>query len=280
MNVNRKTWFVTGASKGIGLTLTKELLLKGYNVVATSRNIKTLQKAVGNSENFLAQEVDLVNENSVAKAVRAGIEKFGSINVLVNNAGFGLIGGIEEATDKEARQSFDVNVFGVLNTTRALLSHFRMNGTGHIFNISSVFGLIAGPGWGIYCGSKFALEGISEAMAQEVKPFGINTTIIEPGYVRTHFLEGDSIQTPKNAIMAYSAIQEEKRKHLEDIPGKQLGNPQKIAEVIMELSDQEDAPMRILLGSDALQYANYKVQLLKESFEANKQITLSTDYPI
>ena len=278
MNANRKTWFVTGASKGIGLTLTKELLLKGYNVVATSRNIKNLQEAVGLSENFLAQEVDLVNENSVAEAIRAGIEKFGSINVLVNNAGYGLIGGVEEATDKEARQNFDVNVFGVLNTTRALLPHFRTNGTGHIFNISSVFGLIAGPGWGIYCGSKFALEGISEAMAQEVKPFGINTTIIEPGYVRTNFLEGDSIQTPKTAITAYSAIQEEKNKHLEEIPGNQLGNPQKIAENIIELSKNEEAPLRVLMGSDALEFANYKLQMLRDSFEANKAMTLSSDF--
>lgn len=278
MDTNRKTWFVTGASKGIGLTLTKELLSQGYNVIATSRNKGNLQNAVGHHYNFLATEVDLVNEESVAKAVQEGAEKFGSINVLVNNAGFGLIGGVEEVTDAEARQSFDVNVFGILNTTRALLPHFRENGTGHIFNISSVFGLIAGPGWGIYCGTKFALEGITEAMSQEVKPFGINTTIIEPGYVRTNFLEGDSIQIPNTAIDAYTAIQEEKRKHLEDVPGNQLGNPQKIAENIIELSKNEDAPMRVLMGSDALEFANYKVQMLKDSFEANKEMTLSTDY--
>nr|WP_321414764.1 SDR family NAD(P)-dependent oxidoreductase [uncultured Allomuricauda sp.] len=278
MDTNRKTWFVTGASKGIGLTLTKELLSQGYNVIATSRNKGNLQNAVGHHDNFLATEVDLVNEGSVAKAVKEGAEKFGSINVLVNNAGFGMIGGVEEVTDAEARQSFDVNVFGILNTTRALLPHFRENGSGHIFNISSVFGLIAGPGWGIYCGTKFALEGITEAMSQEVKPFGINTTIIEPGYVRTNFLEGDSIQIPNTVIDAYSALQEEKRKHLEDVPGNQLGNPQKIAENIIELSKNEDAPMRVLMGSDALEFANYKVQMLKDSFEANKEMTLSTDY--
>ncbi|MFI2744544.1 SDR family NAD(P)-dependent oxidoreductase [Zhouia sp. PK063] len=226
----------------------------------------------------MASEVDLVDENSIKQAVSAGIEKFGSINVLVNNAGFGMIGGIEEVTNEEARQSFDVNVFGILNTTRILLPHFRKNGTGHIFNISSVFGLISGPGWGIYCGAKFALEGISEALAQEVKDFGINTTIIEPGYVRTNFLEGDSIQTPATPVGVYDTIQEEKRKHLEDISGNQLGDPQKIAEAIIELSKKENAPMRVLLGSDALQLANYKVQMLTEGFEANKEMTLSTDF--
>lgn len=278
MDKNRKTWFVTGASKGIGLVLTKELVSQGYNVVATSRSKNALQEAVGNFDNFLATDVDLVNEESISIAVKAGIGKFGSINVLVNNAGYGLIGGIEEASDKEVRNSFDVNVFGVLNTTRALLPHFREQGTGHIFNLSSVFGLIAGAGWGVYCGSKFAVEGISEALAQEVKPFGINTTIIEPGYVRTNFLESGSIVTPTNPINAYAAIQEEKRKHLEEIPGNQLGDPQKIADAIIELSKQKEAPMRVLLGSDALEFANYKVKMLKEGFEANKEMTLSTDF--
>ena len=278
MDKQRKTWFVTGASKGIGLTLTKELLSQGYNVIATSRNRNALQEAVGNDDNFLATEVDLVDEDSIAKAIKAGADKFGTINVLVNNAGYGIIGGIEEASDEEVRNSFDVNVFGVLNTTRALLPHFRENGTGHIFNISSVFGLIAGSGWGVYCGSKFAIEGISEALAQEVKPFGIQTTIVEPGYVRTNFLESDSITTPHNSIEAYEAIQEEKRKHLKDISGNQLGDPNKIAQAIIKLSKQDEAPMRVLLGSDALEFANYKVQMLKDGFEANKEMTLSTDF--
>jgi short-subunit dehydrogenase len=220
----------------------------------------------------------LVNETDVASAINSAIKQFGTIDYLVNNAGFGLIGGIEESSNKEVHESFDINVFGLLNVTRAVLPHMRAAKYGHIFNLSSVFGLIAGAGWGIYCGTKFAVEGISEALAQEIKPFGINVTIIEPGYVRTNFLSSGSIAVPENSIKEYTAIQEEKRKHKEDIPGNQIGDPQKIAEAIISLSKSSEPPVRILLGSDALQFANYKIQLMQEGIEANKEITLSTDF--
>lgn len=279
MENQRKTWFVTGCSQGIGLVLAKQLLAEGYNVAATARNLETLQTAVGTaSAQFLPLQVDLVNEESVGKAVELAIAHFKSIDVLVNNAGFGLIGGIEESSNKEVQESFDINVFGLLNVTRAVLPHMRAAQSGHIFNLSSVFGLIAGAGWGIYCGTKFAVEGLSEALAQEVKPFGINVTIIEPGYVRTNFLNSGSIVTPQNAIREYVAIAEEKRKHQEDVPGTQIGDPQKIAEVMINTFRLSEPPLRLLLGSDALQYANYKIQMLQAGNEANKEITLSTDF--
>ena len=279
MDNQRKTWFITGSSQGIGLVLTKQLLSEGYNVAATARNLETLKNAVGiSSPQFLPLQVDLVNEINVASAINLAIEHFGTIDYLVNNAGFGLIGGIEESSNKEVQKSFDVNVFGLLNVTRAVLPHMRTAKFGHIFNLSSVFGLIAGAGWGIYCGTKFAVEGISEALAQEVKPFGINVTIIEPGYVRTNFLSSGSIAVPENPIGEYTAIQEEKRKHKEDVPGNQIGDPQKIAEAIISLSKSGEPPVRILLGSDALQFANYKIKLLQEGIEVNKELTLSTDF--
>jgi NAD(P)-dependent dehydrogenase (short-subunit alcohol dehydrogenase family) len=279
MENQRKTWFVTGCSQGIGLILTKQLLAAGYNVAATARNLESLKKAVGTtSPQFLPLQVDLVNEESVGNAVSSAMSHFKSIDVLVNNAGFGLIGGIEESSDKEVRESFDVNVFGLLNVTRAMLPNMRAAKSGHIFNMSTVFGLISGAGWGVYCGTKFAVEGMSEALAQEVKPFGINVTIIEPGYVRTNFLNSGSIANPKHPIPAYAAIAEEIRKHREDVPGTQPGDPEKIAEVIISLTKVSEPPLRILLGSDALQYANYKVQMLQTGIEANKEITLSTDF--
>ena len=154
----------------------------------------------------------------------------------------------------------------------------RAAGSGHIFNLSSVFGLIAGAGWGLYCGTKFAVEGLSEALAQEVKPFGINVTIIEPGYIRTNFLKSDSIAFSRNPIAAYTVIQEEKRKHAEEITGNQPGDPQKVAAVIISTSLLTEPPLRLLLGSDALQFANYKVQMLKAGIEANKEVTVSTDF--
>lgn len=274
-----KTWFVTGASQGIGLILVKQLLAEGYNVAATARNLDNLKKAVDNSSSqFLALQADLANEESVRTAVKAAADTFTSIDYLVNNAGFGLIGGIEETSDTEVQESFNVNVFGLLNVTRAVLPHMRATGAGHIFNISSVFGLIAGAGWGIYCGTKFAVEGISEALAQEVKPFGVHVTIIEPGYVRTNFLSSGSIAHPAHPISDYVQLAEERRKHQEDIPGKQIGDPEKVAAVIISTSRLSEPPLRLLLGSDALQFANYKVQLLQAGIEANKAITLSTDF--
>ncbi|MDJ1480005.1 SDR family NAD(P)-dependent oxidoreductase [Cytophagaceae bacterium YF14B1] len=196
----------------------------------------------------------------------------------MNNAGYGLIAGIEESSNKEVQAQFDVNVFGLLNVTCAVLPHMRVAGSGHIFNMSSVFGLISGAGWGIYCGTKFAVEGISEALAQEVKPFGIHVTVIEPGYVRTNFLSSGSIAHPQNPIPEYTQLVKERRKHKEDVPGNQIGDPQKIAEVMIQLSQVGEPPLRILLGSDALQFANYKLQMLQSGIEANKEITLSTDF--
>ncbi|GLU51286.1 oxidoreductase [Dyadobacter frigoris] len=279
MESQKKTWFVTGGSQGIGLLLVQQLLANGHNVVVTGRNLETVKSAVGSySSQFLPLQVELANEESIGKAVDSAIEHFKSIDFLVNNAGYGLIGGIEETSAKETQAIFDVNVFGLLNVTRAVLPHMRAAKSGHIFNLSTVFGLIAGAGWGLYCGSKFAVEGLSEALAQEVKPFGINVTIIEPGYVRTNFLKSGSIAHPQNPIADYTAIQEEKRKHTEEVPGTQIGDPQKVAEVIISTSQLSEPPLRLLLGSDALQFANYKIQMLRDGIEANREVTVSTDF--
>jgi NAD(P)-dependent dehydrogenase (short-subunit alcohol dehydrogenase family) len=279
MDTQTKTWFITGASQGIGLTLVKQLLALGYNVAATARNLEALQHAVGSSAtNFLPLQVDLINEESVSAAVSSAIARFSAIDVLVNNAGYGLIGGIEESSNQEVQASFDVNVFGLLNVTRTVLPYMRAAQSGHIFNLSSVFGLIAGAGWGIYCGTKFAVEGISEALAQEMQPFGIKVTIVEPGYVRTNFLNSGSVATPKNPIAAYTALAEERRKHQEEVPGTQIGDPEKVAVAIINAAHLIEAPLRLLLGSDSYQYANYKIQMLKDGIEAHKEITLSTDF--
>lgn len=279
MGTKKQTWFVTGGSQGIGLELVKQLLAEGHNVAVTGRNLETVKNAIDTtSPQFLPLQVDIVDEASVAKAVAQTITQFKSIDVLVNNAGYGLIGGIEETSASEVQAIFDINVFGLLNVTRAILPHMRAAGSGYIFNLSSVFGLISGAAWGLYCSSKFAVEGLSEALAQEVKPFGIHVTIIEPGYVRTNFLKAGTIAHPKDPIAAYTAIQEERRKHQEDIPGNQPGDPVKIAGVILATSRLSEPPLRLLLGADALQYANYKVDMLQAGIAANKEITLSTDF--
>ncbi len=280
MKNDKKTWFITGTSQGIGLVLVKQLLAKGFNVVATARNIESLKKAVETeSPQFLPLQVNLIDEGSVKEAISAAIKHFGSIDYLVNNAGYGLIGGIEESSDVEVRANFDVNVFGLLNVTRAVLPHMRAEKFGHIINLSSVFGLIAGAGWGIYCGTKFAVEGISEALAQEVKPFGINVTLIEPGYVRTNFLNSSSLITAVNPIEDYTAIREGVRAHQDDIPGKQPGDPEKVAALIINITQNPEPPLRMLTGSDAYGFANYKIDSLKNEIELNKELTFSTDFP-
>lgn len=279
MKNDKKTWFITGTSQGIGLVLVKQLLAQGYNVVATARNVDSVKKAVGSlSDQFLPLQVNLINEESVKEAVNSAIAQFGSIEYLVNNAGYGLIGGIEESSDLEVRANFDVNVFGLLNVTRAVLPHMRAEKFGHIINLSSVFGLIAGGGWGIYCGTKFAVEGISEALAQEVKPFGINVTIIEPGYVRTNFLNTSSLITSANPIEEYTSIREGVRAHQNDIPGNQPGDPEKVAELIIKVTQNPEPPLRLLTGSDAYGFANYKIDSLKNEIELNKELTFSTDF--
>jgi NAD(P)-dependent dehydrogenase (short-subunit alcohol dehydrogenase family) len=279
MKNQEKTWFITGTSQGIGLVLVKQLLEKGYNVAATARNIETLKKSVGiSSPQFLPLEVNLVDENSVKQVVETTIAQFGSIEYLVNNAGYGLIGGIEESSDTEVRANFDVNVFGLLNITRAVLPYMRKAEFGHIINLSSVFGLVAGAGWGIYCGTKFAVEGLSEALAQEVKPFGIHVTIIEPGYVRTNFLNSTSLIAAANPIDSYTSIRDGVNAHQNDIPGKQLGDPDKVADLIFQVTQNPEPPLRLLTGSDAYGFANYKIDSLKNEIEANKELTFSTDF--
>ena len=173
---NNKVWLITGASKGLGLALVKKLLALGYCVAATSRNIKKLSEAVGNKDsNFLPLEVDLLNELSVTEAISVTIKKFGKIDVVVNNAGYGLIGTLEELSDEEARKNFDVNVFGSLNVIRKVMPHLRKQKSGTIFNISSIGGFTGNfPGFGIYCATKFAVVGFTESLAAEVKPFGIS----------------------------------------------------------------------------------------------------------
>lgn len=279
MGTQRQTWFITGGSQGIGLELVKQLLAEGHNVAVTGRKLETVKNSINTtSSQFLPLQVDIADEARVAKAVTQTMAKFKSIDVLVNNAGYGLIGGIEETSASEVQAIFDINVFGLLNVTRAILPHMRAAGSGYIFNLSSVFGLISGAAWGLYCSSKFAVEGLSEALAQEVKSFGIHVTIIEPGYVRTNFLKSGAIAHPKNPIAAYTTIQEERRKHQEEIPGTQPGDPAKIASVILATSRLSEPPLRLLLGADALQYANYKIDMLQAGIAANKEITLSTDF--
>ena len=226
-----KIWFVTGASKGLGLTLVNQLLAQGHQVAATSRNLEELSSAVQGAtpENFLPLSVDIVSEKSVAIAIEATVSRFGGLDVLVNNAGYGLLGSLEELSDVESRTNFDVNVFGTLNVIRQAIPHLRNQKSGHIFNISSIGGFYGNfPGWGIYCATKFAVQGLTESLSAEVKEFGIHATVVSPGYFRTNFLAAGGVVTPQNQLDAYAAVRESESQHQESINGTQPGDPEKV----------------------------------------------------
>ena len=271
-----QTWFVTGASQGLGAVLVEHLLAAGHQVVATTRSLAALDHLA--SDRLLPLRMDIADEADVQRAVQAAVDRFGPIDVLVNNAGYGLLGGVEEVGDAEARRIFDVNVFGLLNVTRAVLPVMRDAGRGHILNLSSVFGLVAGAGWGLYCSTKFAVEGLSEALAQEVAPFGVKVTLIEPGYFRTNFLTGGSLASARAPIAAYDQIRGVHEAH-ERIDGTQLGDPAGAARAMITVVAQDSPPLRLLLGSDALAYARAKLGALAQDFDRNQALTQSTDYP-
>lgn len=276
---NKKTWFITGASKGLGLEFVKQLLEKGEYVAATSRSKAELEKAAGTHENFLSLEMDLTNEQSVTKAINETIAKFGRLDVVVNNAGYGLLGSVEELSDAEARQNFEVNVFGSLNVIRQALPHLRAQKSGHIFNISSIGGVVGNfPGFGIYCATKFAVNGFTEALAVEAKPFGINTTIVMPGYFRTNFLDSGSLVTPKNPIDAYESARQSQNAHQNDINGNQAGDPVKGVAAIIKTADAPEPPLYLFLGSDAVSMANSKIATLGKEIEAWRSVSISTDF--
>ncbi|MFY1046298.1 oxidoreductase [Chryseobacterium sp. GP-SGM7] len=276
----KKVWFVTGASKGLGLTLVRRLLNEGYSVAATSRNLSELKTAVNSeSESFLPLEMDLINEKNVGEAIQKTVDYFGKIDVIVNNAGYGQLGTLEELTDEESRKNFDTNVFGSLNVIRKVMPHLRAQKRGSIINIASIGGLTGEfAGWGVYCSTKFAVVGFTEALAAEVKEFGINTTVVFPGYFRTDFLTGGSLRTPENEISDYTTARKLQIAHEQEINGNQPGDPEKAALAMIELAEMENPPVHLVLGSDAFQIAGNKLNALQNEISDFKTLSVSTDY--
>ncbi|WP_426582355.1 oxidoreductase [Mucilaginibacter sp. R-33] len=275
---NNKVWFVTGASKGLGLALVKKLLNEGYKVAATSRNLSDLTKAVDTqSEQFLPLAVNLTSEDSVQEAVELTVKTFGKIDVIVNNAGYGLLGGIEELTDREARDNFEVNVFGSLNVIRKALPYLRAQKSGHILNVSSIGGFTgAFAGGGIYCATKFAVNGFSETLSAEVAPFGIKVTIVQPGYFRTNFLSAGSLAVPQNQIADYQNVRDTVNFHQNDMDKQQAGDPEKAAAAMISITNEANPPLNLFLGEDAYGLVEKKLAFVQNELETWKDLTLST----
>ena len=275
---NSKVWFITGASKGFGLSLVKQLLASGQKVAATSRYVASLVKAVGDvSENFLPLYVNLADEKSVDEAVETTINTFNRIDVVINNAGYGIGGSIEELTDEDARESFDVNVFGTLNVIRAVLPQMRQQMYGHIINISSIAGIAPGTGWALYAATKFAVIGLSEVLADDVKEFGIKVTVVAPGAFRTSFLNPDSLVMTENPIDAYQAVRASHARYMQ-MDGTQAGDPEKAAAAMIQIANDENPPLHLLLGEDAYNRAMTKLTALDKEFRMYEELSKSMAY--
>jgi NAD(P)-dependent dehydrogenase (short-subunit alcohol dehydrogenase family) len=276
-----QAWFITGASKGFGLELVGQLLRQGHQVAATSRHVAELRRAVGlESADFLPLAVDLGSESSEAEAIQAAVAQFGRLDVVVNNAGYGQLGSLEELTDAEARANFDVNVFGTLHVIRQVLPQLRRQQACHIINFSSIAGLVGSfPGWGVYCATKFAVEGLSEALAAEVAPFGIKVTVVAPGYFRTNFLKSGSLRLAAHQLTDYTLVRQSEAYHdALQRNGTQPGDPAKGAAALIQLAAEPNPPLHLLLGQDAYELAAGKIQALQAEMAQWQALSQSTAF--
>ncbi|WP_426245823.1 oxidoreductase [Nocardioides sp. LHG3406-4] len=273
------TWFVTGASRGLGARIVEAALDAGDSVVATARDPEDLSsEALRASAKLLVLPLDVTSDIHARQAVADAVARFGRIDVLVNNAGRGLIGAVEETTDGAARAVFDVNVFGTLTVLRAALPTMRAQRSGRIINLSSVGGFVGTPGWGVYNSTKFAVEGLSEALAREVRPLGIHVTLVEPGYFRTDFLDSSSLHTEETVIQDYAETAGATRERAGQVNHAQPGDPVKAATAIVALSRSESPPLRIQLGSDSFGAIATKLEHVAAEQATWRALSLSTDH--
>lgn len=274
-----KVWFITGASTGFGRLLSERVLALGGDVVATARKPETLTELeAGNPAHVQALKLDVTDTTQIKGAVRDALARFGHIDVLVNNAGYGLTGAFEEVSDAEVKQLFDTNVFGLIHVTKAVLPHLRERRAGHIVNLSSVGGLIGLPGWSMYNATKFAVEGMSEALAAELEPLGISVTIIEPGPFRTDFLGRSGVEA-KAVIPDYAASAGKTREYFRSQGGKQPGDPAKAVEAIIAAVSAPKPPRHLLLGKLAAFRFRQKIEDWQKEMAEWEQTTEGADFP-
>jgi len=270
-------WLVTGGSKGIGSKLAERLVASGRRVAVTSRSAASARAALG--EGVQVVEVDLGDEASVKQGVAEVLARYGRLDVVVNNAGYGQMGAVEEVSDAEARRNFDVNVFGVLNVLRATLPVLRAQRSGHVFNIGSVGGFVGSfAGWGVYCATKFALSGLTEGLHQDLSPLGVKVTLVYPGYFRTEFLSSGSVARPAGGLADYASARESEALHLGSIHQNQPGDPAKLADAILAAREMGSPPLHLFLGSDAYTMAKEKLGAVEREIEAHRALSLSTDF--
>jgi NAD(P)-dependent dehydrogenase (short-subunit alcohol dehydrogenase family) len=271
-------WFVTGASRGFGLEIASLALSDGNAVVAAARHPEQAQKALGGPQDqLLAVPLDVTDETQAKEAVRLAIERFGRIDVLVNNAGRGFTGAVEEASHEEVLATFQINVFGLLMVTRAVLPVMRSQRSGRVINVGSVGGLIGRAGAGIYSATKFAVEGLTEAMRAELEPLGIKVSVIEPGAFRTDFLDPSSMVMAERVFEDYDGTAGEFRRRPSWFNHRQPGDPAKVAQAIVTLVNSDDPPVRLPLGRDAFAGTEEKLSAATSALAQWRELSVSTD---
>jgi NAD(P)-dependent dehydrogenase (short-subunit alcohol dehydrogenase family) len=273
-----KTWFITGASRGFGVEIAKAALAAGDRVVATGRDRLAVARAVGeDGENLISVALDVTRADQAHDAVSAAVARFGGIDVLVNNAGYGHLGVFEQQTIEDAEAQFATNLFGVFKVTWAVLPVMRAARSGHIFNISSIAGVRGGEAGSLYSASKFALEGFSESLSKEIAPFDVKVTIVEPGFFRTDFLAPESVRFGAGEIADYAETNARLKAFYAQRNGAQAGDPAKLAEVLVRLSNEAEPPLRFAAGSDAAEIVQTKLTGMLAEFERWRDLTVSTD---
>ncbi|WHO77928.1 oxidoreductase [Rhizobium leguminosarum] len=273
------TWFITGASSGLGRALAEAVLARGWRAVMTARRPETLADLTAeHGDRALALALDVTDSNSIADAVHDAETHFGAIDVLVNNAGYGYLSAIEEGDDAEIRAQFETNVFGLIAVTKQVLPGMRSRRQGHIFNVSSLGGLVAFAATGYYHATKFAVEGLSESLSHEVKSLGIDVTILEPSAFRTDWA-GRSMVESSTIIDDYAETSGKRRQATRSVSGNQPGDPVRAATAIISAFEADEPPLRLLLGAPALKIARERLDALRANFEAWAETTLSADFP-
>jgi NAD(P)-dependent dehydrogenase (short-subunit alcohol dehydrogenase family) len=270
---DKKVWFVTGAGRGMGVDIARAALAAGHSVVATGRNPDKVVDAVGAADELLAVKLDITDPADAEAAVQTAVERFGRIDVLVNNAGNFYAGFFEEVPSEQFRAQIETNLFGPLNVTRAVLPVMRAQRSGLIVTMSSIAGIVGGEFTSAYAASKFALEGWMESLTPEVAPFGIRTTVVEPGYFRTDLLTNDSTIWPEPSIDDYAERTRQTVVAWQEMNGKQGGDPAKLADALVQVAGQQEPPVRWVAGADAVSIAEQKARTLLDQVDAHRELS-------
>ena len=272
-------WFITGCSTGFGREIAKKVIAAGYKVAVTARNKSKIEDLiVNNEENALALILDVTDKSQVRDAVTQTVEKFGRIDVLVNNAGIGYFSSVEESIEEQTRKMFEINFWGLMDVTNTVLPYMRNQKSGHIINFSSIAGLTSSPTLGYYNATKYAVEGISESLVQEVSPLGIKVTLIEPSGFRTDWYGRSSVKTELTIEDYKGTVVDKMLKMVDQKSGQEKGDPEKAAQALIAVVESENPPYHLLLGKRAYQAAYYKIDRLKKDFEEWKEITINADF--